>query len=123
VIRGALQKANVAATDRAAVGITNQRETTVVWDRSSGKPYANALVWQDTRTDELVAEFSREGGQDRFRAATGLPLATYFSGPKIGWLLRSRGPMRAAAKRGDALFEYRYLADRESHGREGTSPM
>lgn len=104
VIRGALQKGHIAAKDLAAVGITNQRETTVVWDRHTGKPYANALVWQDTRTDGLVAEFSRDGGQNRFRAATGLPLATYFSGPKIRWLLDHVDGLRAAAERGEALF-------------------
>jgi len=71
----------------AAIGITNQRETTVVWNRKTGKPVYNALVWQDTRTEGDVAAFSKDGGQDRFRAKTGLPLATYFSSLKIRWIL------------------------------------
>src|SRR5919109_5464987 len=86
VIRGALDKAGVSAGDLAAVGVTNQRETTVVWDRSNGKPVYNAIVWQDTRTDQIVNQLSADGGQDRLRPKTGLPLATYFSGPKIQWI-------------------------------------
>ncbi|MCW5853822.1 MAG: glycerol kinase GlpK [Anaerolineae bacterium] len=104
VIRGALAKGGVALTDLAAVGITNQRETTVVWDRRTGQPYYNAIVWQDTRTDTLINRLAQEGGQDRFRPQTGLPLATYFSGPKIAWLLENVDGVRAAAERGDALF-------------------
>jgi glycerol kinase len=104
VIASAMGKASITASDLAAIGITNQRETTVVWDRKTGKPYTNALVWQDTRTDTLIGELAREGGQDRFRAQTGLPLATYFSGPKIRWLLDHVDGLREAAKRGDALF-------------------
>lgn len=104
VIRGALDRGNVAPSELAAIGITNQRETTVVWDRTTGQPYANAIVWQDTRTDQLCNELMREGGIDRFRARTGLPLATYFSGPKIAWLLEHVDGLRAAAERGDALF-------------------
>jgi glycerol kinase len=104
VIRGAMEKASLAPSAISAVGVTNQRETTVVWDRKTGRPYANAIVWQDTRTDNLVAELAREGGIDRLRAKTGLPLATYFSGPKIRWLLDEVTGLRAAAERGDALF-------------------
>ncbi len=94
----------MTAADLAAVGITNQRETAVVWDRRTGKPFYNAIVWQDTRTDKIIADLGREGGQDRFRAQTGLPLATYFSGPKIRWILDNVQGVREAAARGDALF-------------------
>jgi glycerol kinase len=87
VIRGAMEKANLSPDAVAAVGVTNQRETTVVWDRKTGRPYGNAIVWQDTRTDGIVADLAREGGIDRLRAKTGLPLATYFSGPKLQCLL------------------------------------
>ncbi len=104
VIAGALAKAGAAPADVAAVGITNQRETTVVWDKATGKPIANALVWQDTRTDRLVAELGGEAGQDRFRAQCGLPLATYFSGPKIRWLLDNIEGARARAEQGELLF-------------------
>ena len=104
VIRGALAQAGLTARDLAAVGITNQRETTVVWDRHTGRPYGNAIVWQDTRTDQLCSELAAAGGQDRFREKTGLPLATYFSGPKIRWMLDNVPGLRAVAARGDALF-------------------
>jgi glycerol kinase len=104
VVKGAMAKANLKAEDLAAVGITNQRETTVVWDKNTGKPYYNAIVWQDTRTDKLIAEFGKEGGQDSFRDKVGLPLATYFSGPKVRWMLDNVDGLRAAAERGDALF-------------------
>ena len=104
VARGAMEKARVTPSDLAAVGITNQRETAVVWDRKTGKPYYNAIVWQDTRTDKIIVELGRDGGQDRFRSQTGLPLATYFSGPKIKWILDNVPGVRAAAERGDALF-------------------
>lgn len=104
VIRAGLAKAEIAAGDLAAVGITNQRETSLVWNRRTGQPYGNALVWQDTRTDTLINELAREGGQDRFRAKTGLPLATYFSGPKIRWMLDHYDGLRADADRGEALF-------------------
>jgi glycerol kinase len=87
VIEEALRGASLTAGDLAAVGITNQRETTVLWDRRTGRPVHNALVWQDTRGDPLVAAFAREGGQDRFRDRTGLPLASYFSALKLRWLL------------------------------------
>ena len=104
VVEGALERAGIDGTKVAAVGITNQRETTLVWDKNTGKPLHPAIVWQDTRTDTLCAELAREGGQNRFRTRTGLPLATYFSGPKILWLLDEVDGLRAAAERGDALF-------------------
>ena len=104
VIKGALAKAGIKAADLAAVGITNQRETTVVWDRKTGKPVYNAIVWQDTRTDKIVEELSADGGQDRFRAKVGLPLATYFSGPKVKWILDNVDGARAKAEAGDLLF-------------------
>src|SRR5580693_8614059 len=87
-----------------AAGVTNQRETTVVWEKATGRPIANAIVWQDTRTDRLVAELGGAAGQDRFREACGLPLATYFSGPKARWLLDETPGARAAAERGELLF-------------------
>jgi glycerol kinase len=92
------------AADIAAVGVTNQRETTVVWDRSTGQPVHNAIVWQDTRTDQICNELSGDGGQDRFRAKTGLPIATYFSGPKIKWILDNVDGIRAKAESGDVVF-------------------
>ncbi len=104
VITTAMQQAGLQPEDLAAIGITNQRETTVVWDRKTGKPVANALVWQDTRVADYVAELSRDGGQQRFRAKTGLPLATYFSGLKIRWLLENVPGVREQAKAGAALF-------------------
>ena len=104
VVGAALARANLTATDLAAVGITNQRETTVLWDKATGKPLCNALVWMDTRTDQLVHRFAREGGQDRFRAKTGLPLATYFSGLKLLWILENIEGARQKAEAGDALF-------------------
>jgi glycerol kinase len=104
VIAEALGKLNLKPGDLAAVGITNQRETTVVWRRSDGRPIHNALVWQDTRTEGLVAKLAEDGGGDRFRARTGLPLATYFSGPKIAWLLDHVDGARAAAENGELMF-------------------
>ncbi len=104
VVKGAMEKAGVTAVDIAAVGITNQRETTVVWNKQTGQPYHNAIVWQDTRTKAICGQLAAEGGQDRFRPQTGLPLATYFSGPKIKWLLDNVDGLREAAERGDALF-------------------
>jgi glycerol kinase len=92
------------AADLAAVGVTNQRETTVVWDRTTGEPVHNAIVWQDTRTDQICNELSGDGGQDRFRAKTGLPIATYFSGPKIKWILDNVDGVRAKAESGDVVF-------------------
>ncbi|MDX5930623.1 glycerol kinase GlpK [Acidiphilium acidophilum] len=104
VIGAALARANLTASDLVAVGITNQRETTLLWDRHTGQPLCNALVWMDTRTDQLVQRFTRDGGQDRFRAKTGLPLATYFSGLKLLWILENIEGARAKAESGDALF-------------------
>ncbi len=102
VIHAGLDK--VQASDIAAVGVTNQRETTVVWDRTTGKPVYNAIVWQDTRTDEICNELIADGGQDRFRAKTGLPIATYFSGPKIKWILENVDGIREKAEAGDVIF-------------------
>lgn len=104
VIAAALAEAGLAASDLAAVGITNQRETTLLWDKASGQPVHNALVWMDTRTEALVSAFEAEGGQDRFRAKTGLPLATYFSGLKLRWLLDQVPGARARAEAGELLF-------------------
>jgi glycerol kinase len=94
----------IQLSDLAAVGVTNQRETTVVWDRTTGQPVHNAIVWQDTRTDQICNELSADGGQDRFRAKTGLPIATYFSGPKIKWILDNGEGVRAKAEAGDVVF-------------------
>ena len=102
VIRAGLDK--IKADDISAVGVTNQRETTVVWERSSGQPVHNAIVWQDTRTDEICNQLASDGGQDRFRAKTGLPIATYFSGPKIKWILDNVDGARDKAQNGDLLF-------------------
>jgi glycerol kinase len=104
VVAGALAKLNIGPKDLAAVGITNQRETTVLWDKATGKPIHNAIVWQDTRTDRLVRELGGEAGQDRFRQQCGLPLATYFSGPKARWLLDNVDGARARAEAGEILF-------------------
>jgi len=102
VVRAGLDK--VQGSDIAAVGVTNQRETTVVWDRTTGQPVHNAIVWQDTRTDQICNELSADGGQDRFRTKTGLPIATYFSGPKIKWILDNVDGVRARAESGDVVF-------------------
>jgi len=102
VVRAGLDK--VKAADISAVGVTNQRETTVVWERSTGRPVHNAIVWQDTRTDQICNELAADGGQDRFRTKTGLPIATYFSGPKIKWILDNVDGVRAQAENGDVLF-------------------
>ena len=104
VAGAALARAGITAADLAAVGLSNQRETTVLWDRRTGRPLANAIVWMDTRTEALVRHFAADGGQDRFRARTGLPLSTYFSGLKLAWLLDQVPGARAAAERGEALF-------------------
>jgi len=97
VIRAAVESAGPGAL--AAVGVTNQRETTLVWNRHTGQPYCNAIVWQDTRTKEQCDALAQCGGQDRFRALTGLPLATYFSAPKLKWVLDNVPGVRAAAGR------------------------
>src|SRR5580700_7519427 len=89
VIGGALAKSGAQAGDIEAIGITNQRESTVVWERETGKPIYNAIVWQDTRTDQLVRELAGDQGLDRLRERVGLPLSTYFSGPKVTWLLEN----------------------------------
>ncbi len=104
IIREALRKAGTSAADIAAVGVTNQRETTLVWDPTTGQPYHHAIVWQDTRTDQIIRELAEEGGLDRFRAKVGLPLATYFSGPKIAWILENVPGVREAAMDGKAVF-------------------
>jgi glycerol kinase len=104
VIKGALANTGLKASDIAAVGVTNQRETTVVWEKATGKPVHNAIVWQDTRTDKICNELSADGGQDRFRPKTGLPLATYFSGPKVKWMLDNVEGLRARAEAGEVLF-------------------
>lgn len=104
VIREALQAAATTPRELAAFGITNQRETTVLWRRDTGEPIAPAIVWQDTRTEGLVRELATQGGLHRFRSQTGLPLATYFSGPKIRWLLDALPQYRQAAESGEVLF-------------------
>ena len=103
VIQDAVAKDAVGG-QLSAVGITNQRETTLVWNPHTGQPYHNAIVWQDTRTKEICDQLAASGGQDRFRPQTGLPLATYFSGPKIKWLLDNVDGLRTAAERGEAIF-------------------
>ncbi|MEU6130242.1 glycerol kinase GlpK [Saccharopolyspora sp. NPDC047091] len=104
VCAGALAKADLVTSEIAAVGITNQRETTVVWDKATGKPVYNAIVWQDTRTDTIVGELADEGGQNRFHAKTGLTLSPYFSGTKIRWILDNVDGVRARAEKGELLF-------------------
>jgi glycerol kinase len=104
VMDEAMDSAGASADDISGLGITNQRETTVVWDRTTGEPVMNAIVWQDTRTDRLVDEFSRDGGQARFQETTGLPLATYFSGPKVRWILDNVDGVADKADSGDLLF-------------------
>ena len=104
VIAGALAKGGLTVADLVAVGITNQRETTLLWDKVSGEPVHNALVWMDTRTSDLVTRLEQDGGQDRLRGKTGLPLATYFSGLKLAWLLENVPGARARAEAGELLF-------------------
>jgi glycerol kinase len=103
VVRGALDRAGLSRADLAAVGITNQRETTLLWDAATGEPVHNAIVWQDTRTDRLIAELGG-GDMDRFREKSGLPLATYFSAPKIRWLLDTVPGLRERAEKGEVRF-------------------
>ena len=104
VIGEALQQRGLQPADLAAIGITNQRETTVVWERKTGRPIANAIVWQDTRVGDEVTKFAKHSGQDRFRAQTGLPLSTYFSGLKLRWILENVADARAKAAAGELLF-------------------
>ena len=110
----------IQLSDLAAVGVTNQRETTVVWDRSTGQPVHNAIVWQDTRTDQICNELSADGGQDRFRAKTGLPIATYFSRSEdqVDPRQRRRRP-RQGRERRSAVREHRHLGDLAAHRRTG----
>ena len=104
VIQEAIDKGNIKPGDIQAIGVTNQRETTVVWDRYTGKPYCNAIVWQDTRTKQICDELANDGGQDRFRDKVGLPLTTYFSAPKIRWMIDNIPQFQSAVDRGEALF-------------------
>ncbi len=104
MIGAAMARCNLGAGDLKAVGITNQRETALLWDKATGAPLHNAIVWQDTRVDETVAQFAGCGGQDRFRAKTGLPLASYFSGLKLRWMLENVPGARQKAEAGEALF-------------------
>jgi glycerol kinase len=104
VVALALSSADISAHDIAAVGITNQRETAVVWDRRTGKPVHNAIVWQDTRTKSIVERLGGEEGADRFKDAVGLPLATYFTGPKVAWILENVEGARARAEAGDLMM-------------------
>jgi glycerol kinase len=104
VVAEAMSSAGIGKDDLAGIGITNQRETSVVWDRTTGEAVHNAIVWQDTRTDQICNRLSADGGQDRFRAKTGLPIATYFSGPKVRWILDNVEGAQARAESGDLLF-------------------
>ena len=104
VVGEALSSAGISKDELAAIGITNQRETAVVWDRTTGKAVYNAIVWQDTRTDQICKRLAADGGQDRFRAKTGLPIATYFSGPKVRWILDNVEGVADRASSGELLF-------------------
>ncbi|MFH5207614.1 glycerol kinase GlpK [Antrihabitans spumae] len=104
VVQTALNSALLQPSDLAAMGVTNQRETTVVWNRKTGRPYYNAIVWQDTRTDKIASALDRDGRGDVIREKAGLPPATYFSGGKIQWILENVPGARADADSGDALF-------------------
>jgi glycerol kinase len=104
VIGEALEKANISPKNVVAIGVTNQRETTVVWEKATGKPIYNAIVWQDTRTNTICNELAIDGGQNRLREKTGLPLAPYFSGPKIKWILDNVRGARSKAENGKLLF-------------------
>lgn len=104
VIREAIAKASLTGNDIAAAGITNQRETTVVWDKRTGKPYCNAIVWQDMRTDGICSSLEKKIGAAFVKRCTGLPIATYFSGTKIAWIMKNVPGVKEAAKKGDALF-------------------
>ena len=104
VIAGALRHADLSAADLAAIGVTNQRETTVVWNPKTGRPWYNAIVWQDTRTDRIVSALDRTPAGKIIRERTGLPPATYFSGAKLQWILEHVDGVREAAARGEAVF-------------------
>jgi len=104
VIHQAVTQVGLDPREIGSIGVTNQRETTIVWNRQTGQPFHNALVWQDTRTKDLCDELMRQGGIDRYRSRTGLPLATYFSGPKLAWLLENIPGLRSQALSGDAIF-------------------
>ena len=104
VIHAAMYQIEASSADIAAIGITNQRETTLVWDKNSGEPIYNCIVWQDTRTDSICDQLALDGGQDRYNPQTGLPLATYFSGPKIKWILENNPGTRERAENGELLF-------------------
>ena len=104
VVKGALENGDIKSGEISAVGITNQRETTLVWNPKTGEPYFNAIVWQDTRTKEICDQLSEDGGQDRFRPKAGLPLTTYHSGPKLKWVLDNVDGVHQAAVKGEALF-------------------
>ena len=104
VVRAALEKSGLDVADIAAIGITNQRETTLIWERITGRPVYNAIVWQDTRTESICTKLAKEAGQNRFQTRTGLPLATYFSGPKIKWILDNVPGVRPRAEKGELIF-------------------
>lgn len=104
VIRGALEKARAEPSDIAGVGVTNQRETTLVWEKETGRPICNAIVWQDTRTDEICNELAKQGKENLFKTRAGLPLSTYFSGPKIKWILDNIPGTRSRAAKGELMF-------------------
>ncbi len=104
VIKAVFEKSGVNSEEIASIGITNQRETTLLWDKKTGKPFYNAIVWQDTRTLEICKELDRKDEEDKFKNKTGLPLATYFSGPKIMWIMNNISEVKKAVKEGRALF-------------------
>ncbi len=104
VIKQAMEKAGICGEDLAAIGVTNQRETVIVWDRHTGKPLHNAIVWQCTRSHETCKELDKVYGKDGFRSKTGLPTATYFSGPKIKWMMDQVPEIKQAVDKGDAIF-------------------
>ena len=104
VIGGALAEGGIQPTEIASIGVTNQRETTLVWDPTTGEPLCNAVVWQDTRTRELCQHLIADGLEPTFREKTGLPIATYFSGPKLKWLLDHVPGLRERAEAGEAIF-------------------
>ena len=103
-IDGAMSKAGLEASDISAIGITNQRETTVVWNRKTGKPFCNALVWMDMRSQQICEDLISAGGADQFRETTGLPVSPYFSGTKLKWMLNNIPGLREGAEKGDLVF-------------------